>query len=260
MNTTSYKLIITNPCDNDWNEMSLVQDGRHCSSCNKNVVDFTNLSNEEIIQFFTSNKDKPICGRFKTNQIDTIRIELQENLLYANISSWKKFLIIFLVCFGYQLFSIQFTLAQTENIDTITTYNDTINLVDDSTSIIKTDSIIDSNEQIKINVDNSLIVQKDMSYIVNCLPTLGITTMEPVCTIIMGDTNSLPVENETSTSIMANNQYNNRKNSVTISSKSPINTNLPNNKNQSKDNKQEILLTSNYFYKRRRSKSKNKDD
>jgi hypothetical protein len=238
-----------------------VQNGRHCSSCNKNVVDFTILSNEEIIQFFATNKDKPICGRFQKNQIDTIRIEIQEDLLYAYISSWKKFLILFVVCFGYQLFSIQFTLAQTENIDSATTYNDTINLVDDSTSIIKTDSIIDSNEHLLINIDsNSIQPIIDINSVEFNFPQIsGFTTMEPVCTIIMGDFSTIPKEKETTSSIINNNQHNEINNTITKRNKSPIN-NLPNNKNQSKDNKQEILLTSNYFYKRRRSKSKNKDD
>lgn len=44
--------------------------GRHCAVCSKVVVDFSNCSNEEIIRYFSLNKDRKTCGRFRTEQVN----------------------------------------------------------------------------------------------------------------------------------------------------------------------------------------------
>jgi hypothetical protein len=62
-------LSIADPCHEDWNRMSPVEQGRFCSSCQKNVVDFTTQSDEEIISFF-NNYNGSTCGRFTDEQLD----------------------------------------------------------------------------------------------------------------------------------------------------------------------------------------------
>lgn len=60
---------IQEPCHEDWNKMSPVQQGRFCGSCRKKVVDFTTQTDEEIISFF-SNYNGSACGRFTDEQLD----------------------------------------------------------------------------------------------------------------------------------------------------------------------------------------------
>lgn len=62
-------LSIADPCHEDWNKMTPVEQGRFCSSCQKNVVDFTTQSDEEIISFF-NNYNGTACGRFTDDQLD----------------------------------------------------------------------------------------------------------------------------------------------------------------------------------------------
>ena len=59
---------IPEPCHEDWNKMTPKDQGRHCASCNKTVVDFTKKTDEQIIKSLESKGN--LCGRFKTQQID----------------------------------------------------------------------------------------------------------------------------------------------------------------------------------------------
>lgn len=56
-------LQIPEPCHEDWNKMTPVEQGRHCAVCQKNVVDFTNETDDTIIDFFKNYSGKT-CGRF----------------------------------------------------------------------------------------------------------------------------------------------------------------------------------------------------
>lgn len=62
-------LSIADPCHEDWNKMSPVEQGRFCSSCQKEVVDFTMQTDEEIISFL-NNYNGSACGRFNDEQLD----------------------------------------------------------------------------------------------------------------------------------------------------------------------------------------------
>ncbi len=63
------KLQINNPCHESWEGMSPNNEGRLCAACEKVVVDFTNMKDEEIIQFFHRPKEEKICGRFNSSQV-----------------------------------------------------------------------------------------------------------------------------------------------------------------------------------------------
>ncbi|RXR17321.1 hypothetical protein EQG63_11055 [Flavobacterium amnicola] len=61
-------LSIPEPCHGDWNGMKLVEKGRFCFSCEKQVFDFTRATDLQIIE--TYNKSNSICGRFLPSQLD----------------------------------------------------------------------------------------------------------------------------------------------------------------------------------------------
>lgn len=59
---------IKTPCSADWDKMSHTEKGKFCLSCRKEVLDFTQSSDNQIRDFFIQNKGK-VCGRFNPNQL-----------------------------------------------------------------------------------------------------------------------------------------------------------------------------------------------
>jgi hypothetical protein len=63
------RISIPNPCTMQWEEMEPVDEkSRSCSSCEKVVRDFTQMSDEELISYFQQNGN--VCGRFFSHQVD----------------------------------------------------------------------------------------------------------------------------------------------------------------------------------------------
>ncbi len=59
---------IPEPCHENWNNMTETQQGRFCMACQKEVVDFSLMSDKEILQHI-SNASKSICGRVVDTQL-----------------------------------------------------------------------------------------------------------------------------------------------------------------------------------------------
>ena len=66
----SMHLSIQNPCSENYDQFKKTFNGGYCTSCAKEVIDFTNKSSEEIKNYFTNNTNKT-CGRFKSEQLTT---------------------------------------------------------------------------------------------------------------------------------------------------------------------------------------------
>ena len=102
-------IIIPKPCHEDWDAMSLKEQGRHCLSCAKTVVDFTIMPEKEIQNYFLNKKEERVCGRFRNEQLHRACIELPENILYVPMPTWKKFLVACLLAFSSGFFSCDVT-------------------------------------------------------------------------------------------------------------------------------------------------------
>jgi hypothetical protein len=63
------QLRIDDPCSEKWDQMRPKEQGRHCSSCKKTVVDFTLMSDREVIDWFAKPKES-VCGRFLGGQLN----------------------------------------------------------------------------------------------------------------------------------------------------------------------------------------------
>ena len=64
------KVTIPKPCNEGWDTMTPNDNGRHCDSCNKTVVDFTTMTLEQIKLYFDKNNGAKVCGHFKVTQVE----------------------------------------------------------------------------------------------------------------------------------------------------------------------------------------------
>lgn len=63
------QLHIPTPCHEDWAKMQPTERGRHCAACQKTVVDFTGMSDGEIIRHITR-AGSGVCGRLLPGQMN----------------------------------------------------------------------------------------------------------------------------------------------------------------------------------------------
>ena len=64
------QLQIPEPCHENWDKMTPVEKGKFCSSCQKQVIDFSRMSDREIALFFKKPSTGSVCGRFMTDQLN----------------------------------------------------------------------------------------------------------------------------------------------------------------------------------------------
>src|SRR5258706_2725101 len=64
------QLSIPTPCHENWYNMATVEKGKFCGSCQKEVVDFSNMSDRQVAEFFKKPSTGSVCGRFMTDQLE----------------------------------------------------------------------------------------------------------------------------------------------------------------------------------------------
>ncbi|WP_158676830.1 carboxypeptidase-like regulatory domain-containing protein [Pukyongia salina] len=64
----SITINIPEPCHEGWQNMTPTQKGRFCTSCEKEVIDFSNKRDEELVKELAGKTN--ICGRFKSSQLN----------------------------------------------------------------------------------------------------------------------------------------------------------------------------------------------
>jgi len=65
-----FTLEIATPCSENFDKMIPNSQGSFCNSCMKNVIDLSKKTNSEVAKFINENKDKNICARLKTKQLE----------------------------------------------------------------------------------------------------------------------------------------------------------------------------------------------
>ena len=85
------RLKIETPCHEDWTKMSPNKEGRHCGLCDKTVVDFTVMSQEEIANYLSHNSKAQICGRILVPREKEAAIQIKLKRLYKNIEDKIRF-------------------------------------------------------------------------------------------------------------------------------------------------------------------------
>jgi hypothetical protein len=115
---------IKKPCSEDFNKFASTEKGGFCSSCNKEVIDFSTMNNAEIVKYFNSNNEKT-CGNFRKDQLKYYLDYRQSNLSY-------KFNFLNRSVLGFSLVSLlsfNYSFSQEKKIDTILhkTQNNSLN-------------------------------------------------------------------------------------------------------------------------------------
>jgi hypothetical protein len=99
------KFSIPEPCHEDWTKMTPTQQGAFCGNCQKDVVDFTKLTDTEVLQYLNNNRHKQVCGKIDNTQLQRLNLTIDEAIIYTNIRTWKKYLAILIICFGVMMTS-----------------------------------------------------------------------------------------------------------------------------------------------------------
>ena len=139
------KIHISQPCNEDWNAMTPKEKGRFCDSCAKVVVDFSQMTDNEIVAYFQVNNAKKTCGHFKKEQL------LQKEKIVIDLATMPKnmsFRNIFIACCMAVFSSLFFISCNTNSNHTNATGGEPI--VVDSTLINDNDGGIAAGEPVVI--------------------------------------------------------------------------------------------------------------
>ena len=98
---------VPNPCHEDWQKMIPEEKGRHCLSCQKTVMDFTQMTDAEILSFFQQ-KPTGVCGRFRQEQLKPKLTTETKHL-----SRWKMYLLAISATLAMKTLLAETTKAQT---------------------------------------------------------------------------------------------------------------------------------------------------
>ncbi|MFL9484654.1 hypothetical protein ACI6Q2_17865 [Chitinophagaceae bacterium LWZ2-11] len=79
-------LQIPKPCHEDWNKMIPTQQGRFCTGCNKQVIDFSLMTDQQVLNYFNNSKGE-ICGRVSKDQLDKPFYHSPE----SKKKNWRRF-------------------------------------------------------------------------------------------------------------------------------------------------------------------------
>ena len=79
------QLAVPKPCDEKWSAFAKTSRGGFCSSCQKEVIDFTSWSDERLMLYFKNRNDNS-CGRFRREQLKVYRDEKPTSSSFGWIS------------------------------------------------------------------------------------------------------------------------------------------------------------------------------
>lgn len=78
MKSPRISLRLDEPCHQKWSEMTPSEKGRYCDSCEKHVIDFSQMTDNDILKFLGENKSG-FCGQFRASQLDRPFVETKLN-------------------------------------------------------------------------------------------------------------------------------------------------------------------------------------
>ena len=95
MSRPSIHISIPKPCHEQWDSMTATGQGAFCQSCQTEVIDFSTMTDREVVEYLSKNKTG--CGRFRNDQLNTkLSIPSVENGMFK----WRALLLGILPFFG----------------------------------------------------------------------------------------------------------------------------------------------------------------
>lgn len=80
------KVSIPEPYHEDWGKMSATEKGVFCKVCTKEVMDFTNKLDEDIVKYVIKNDNA--CGRFNKSQLErSLTLERRSGKRFAPLAA-----------------------------------------------------------------------------------------------------------------------------------------------------------------------------
>lgn len=65
---------IEKPCTEDWDKMTPTDTGKFCAACEKNVTDFTGMTDNEVLEFLENHTGK-MCGQLRGSQLNRMIVQ-----------------------------------------------------------------------------------------------------------------------------------------------------------------------------------------
>ena len=94
---TAVQVHIPQPCHENWHNMTPNEQGRFCGACQKTVVDFSAMSDNELLEYIANVSGYAACGRFSNDQLnrDIKTAEHKSRFSWAYV--WNVILATFLI-------------------------------------------------------------------------------------------------------------------------------------------------------------------
>ncbi|GGD11511.1 carboxypeptidase-like regulatory domain-containing protein [Hyunsoonleella pacifica] len=100
----NFSISISNPCSEQFSQFQKTQTGGFCNSCKKEVIDFRQMSDTQIIDYL-NNRQHGICGFFKSSQINR---SMENSKPHTNtFKLWNIAAIVILSLFSLQAIQAQ---------------------------------------------------------------------------------------------------------------------------------------------------------
>ena len=64
------QISIPEPCHENWQVMTPTEQGRFCNACAKEVIDFSSMTDIQVLNYFTNLTHEKVCGRALPEQLD----------------------------------------------------------------------------------------------------------------------------------------------------------------------------------------------
>lgn len=98
-------LHIPQPCPENWENMTPNQQGHFCQVCSKTVVDFTQMTDDEVLNYFARHQGQNVCGKLLKTQLAQTEVEIiiPQSVLKRGLKTWQVFGLSLLLVFGVVL-------------------------------------------------------------------------------------------------------------------------------------------------------------
>ena len=86
--SVAIQISIPEPCPQAWDDMQPMQGGKHCAHCQKTVMDFTRMTDTQLLAYFQKNTEST-CGRLTAEQVNRIirPVEVQRSNWWSQLAA-----------------------------------------------------------------------------------------------------------------------------------------------------------------------------